>query len=205
MRPELELLYRASKNPIAFIDESYETHGESTFYILGIALVNSSRLLQVRKNLTAINSGHAIHASDLYSSKKFDLLNEAIKLVAEDHDNADILLSSPLLAGDTSGEKTRQHCLEQAFLRIQREFGTTIFILDSRRLKDADESDRRTVRDLRKAARLERSTQIRHLWPGEEILLSLPDLLAWTYRQTITKNDNQWFEPLAPNVRITQL
>lgn len=203
MRPDLESLYRQTKNSVAFIDESYETRGDSTFYILAIALVEPRRLQDVRERLRLLNGGHALHASELYSAKQFDLLRTGIGLVAQDHDNADLVVTSPLLPDDSSGEIARQNCLRLALVAIQAEFDTDLFVLDSRNLRDADESDRRTMRDLRKSGELRRATNLRHLWPSEEILLSLPDLIAWSYRQVITKDDTQWFDPLAESVAVT--
>lgn len=203
MRPDLEMLYRLAKAPVAFIDESYETRGDSTFYILGAVLVHPERLNLVRQNLARLNSGHPIHASDLYSSKNLELLNQAIELVADDHDNADLVISSPLIKGDSNGEASRQACLRTALIEIQKEFATELFVLDSRRLKDADDADRRTVSDLRKLSKVSRTTAIRHVWPTEEILLSLPDVVAWSYRQILTKNDTRWFQPLEPSVRVS--
>jgi len=205
MRPDLEMLYRLAKAPVAFIDESYETHGASTFYILGIVLVLPGRLNLVRRNLSQLNGGHPIHASDLYSSKNLELLNQAIGLVADDHDNADLVISSPLIKGDSNGEQSRQACLKRALIDVQREFQTELFVLDSRRLRDADDADRRTLSDLRKSSQVSRATAIRHVWPTEEILLSLPDVVAWSYRQILTKKDVRWFQPLESSVRISDI
>jgi hypothetical protein len=174
-------------------------------YILGVVMIDSDRLESVRSRISNLNAGHPIHASDLYSIRNFELLESAISLVANDHDNADILYASPLADDDKSGEKTRQRCLASALVAIQGEFGSSIFVLDSRRLKDADTNDRRTANDLRKAGLISRNTRLIHLWPTEEILLSCPDVLAWSYRQTITKNEPRWFSLLASEVRVTLL
>lgn len=205
MRPDIEVLYRGSVAPIAFIDESFETRGDSTFYILGIALIRPDRLHSVRQRFTRLNNGHPIHASELNFDRNTKLLMESILQVASEHDNADVIVATPLATQDSSGEAARQRCLREAVVTLQTEFGTKVFILDSRSLKDADESDRRTVRDLRRAALIDRETVIRHLWPAEEILLSLPDLIAWAYRQKLTKGEAAWFDLFEDDVKITYL
>jgi hypothetical protein len=199
------MLYRLSPNPIAFIDESYETRGDGTFYLLGLVLIAPARLGQVRNRIAELNAGHPIHASALNSVKSHELLDAAVALLAFDHDSADIIFSSPLQVADISGEKTRQKCLAAALVSIQKEFSTTVFVLDSRSLKDADDSDRRTASDLRRAGALDRNTRLVHAWPREELLLSLPDVLAWSFRQTVTNYESRWFEPLRPEVRVTQV
>ena len=205
MRPDLESLYRKSIAPIAFIDESFETRGDSTFYILAIALIKPKRLETVRARFSSLNAGHPLHASDLNFDRNTKLLMESIRQVASDHDNADVIVATPLTKQDLSGEEARQRCLRDALPRLQAEFGTKLFIVDSRGLKDADESDRRTMRDLRRARHLDRETEFRHVWPTEEILLSLPDLIAWAYRQKLTKGETTWFDMFDDEVKITYL
>jgi hypothetical protein len=117
----------------------------------------------------------------------------------------DIIYARPLQIGDITGEKTRQLCLQTALSNLHREFETELFVLDSRRLKDADESDRRTAGDLRKAGTLSRDTRLLHVWPAEELLLSLADILAWSYRQKFTKRDSRWFAPLEAEVKVTRV
>lgn len=205
MRPDLEMLYRLSVGPIAFIDESYETRGESTFYILAVVMIDAVRLSAVRNRISELNGGHPIHSSALNSAKSHLLLEGAVGLLAREHDCADIVFASPLLGEDPSAEKTRQVCLASALVSIQEEFSTTVFVLDSRRLKDADDSDRRTASDLRRSRALARNTRLIHVWPNEELLLSLPDVLAWSFRQTLTNREPRWFEPLKREVRVNHL
>jgi hypothetical protein len=205
LRPDIQSLYRSTKHPIAFIDESFETRGPDSFYILAIVLVEPARLDSVRQRVAKLNSGHAIHASDLGFKKAYGLLDDSVALLANDHDSADIIYARPFQNGDITGEKTRQLCLQTALSTLHREFETELFVLDSRRLKDADESDRRTAGDLRKVRKLSRNARLLHVWPAEELLLSLADILAWTYRQKLTNRDSRWFSALEAEVKVTRV
>lgn len=204
MRPAVEVMFRSSK-PFAFVDESFETQGTDTFYILAVVMITASRLQTVRSRLEKLNGGHAIHASHLNAKRDFELIELAVELLAHDHDSAEVIFASPLLSDDRNGEATRQKCLAQALVTIHREYEVSVAVLDSRKLKDADDSDRRTISDLRKTGHLPRDFKLLHAWPAEELLLGLPDILAWTYRQTVTKNEPRWFETLASEVRVTEI
>jgi hypothetical protein len=205
LRPDIQSLYRSTKHCIAFIDESFETNGPDSFYILAVVLVEPARLDSVRQRVANLNSGHAIHASDLGFNKAYSLLDESVALLANDHDSADIIYARPLQIGDTTGEKTRQTCLQTALSTLHEEFHTELFVLDSRRLKDANDSDRRTAGDLRRAGKLSRDVRLLHVWPTEELLLSLADILAWAYRQKLTNRDSRWFSPLEAEVKVTRV
>lgn len=198
---QLEQHYAGNQNPVAFIDESFELSHANTFYIVGLAVVNSEELHDTRQTLLDFYGGDALHASEMFHRNEVESLRQATELVAKNHDGLDIVVCAPITEEDTTGEGARRRCLEFVLPKIHSEYGTELFVFDKRKLLKQDVY---VANDLRASKELSRESIIHHCQPSEEPLLGLPDVLAWSYRQHHLKR-TEWFAPMKGKAQITIL
>ena len=140
----------------------------------------------------------------MYARKELDTLKQAIELVSRQHDGMDIVVCAPI---GTDRDSARARCLSNAAAKVHADFGTSLFVLDSQSTPTENKLDQRTFRDLRAASdgRLHRDTVAIHCRPSDELLLGMPDVVAWAYRQQHVRNDRTWFEPLREFTVVTVL
>jgi hypothetical protein len=205
MDRQLHRLYAENGNAVAFIDESYELRSGETFYILATALVYPQYLSQTRTALLDAYGQEAIHAAPMFSRMEFDSLRKVINLCSVNNDGMDVIVQSPVDDGDTRGEQARRRCLEFVVPLLHHEEKTTLFILDSLSNPVANRKDRFVFQDLRQSGQVGRQVREHHAFPAVEPLLGLPDLLAWSFRQRLTRRDDSWFGPLEGNTRIHEI
>ncbi len=205
MDPHLQRLYRENTGPVAFLDESYRADGATTYYIVATALVAPDYLSETRELLRNYYGGETMHAAPMYHRRELSSLRGGIDLAARHHDGADIVVHTPIAAGDRFGTHARHRCLAHLLPLLHAEDGVSLFVLDSFNREDANEADRRIFRDLRREGNLSRTTTEHHTRPSNEPLLGLPDLLAWAYRQEYTNRAREWFEPFREHTRVHEL
>lgn len=198
--------YARNVNPVAFIDESYETDASETFYVVAVAIVKPDELGASRRALSDFYGGSALHAAPMWRNAEYESLRQATELVAGQNDGMDVVICAPIVAGE-SRDEARAMCLSHAAAKVHTDFGTSLFVIDSLSTPTERELDQRTFSDLRKAGdgRLPRDSVAVHVRPSEEILLGLPDILAWSYRQEHTRGDGAWFEPMREFTEVTVL
>ncbi|MFV0434347.1 MAG: hypothetical protein ACK5LO_10235 [Leucobacter sp.] len=205
MDAHLQRLYRENTGPVAFMDESYREDGAVTYYIVATVLVAPDYLSSTRSLLRNYYSGETMHAAPMYHRREFASLRGGIDLAARHHDGADIVVHTPIAAGDRFGAEARRRCLAHVLPLLHAEDEVNLFVLDSFNREDANEADRRIFRDLRREGRLDRATAEHHTRPSNEPLLGLPDLLAWAYRQEYARQYPEWFEPFREHTRVHRL
>lgn len=205
MQNTLFRLYSQATSPIAFLDESYELREGRPFYILACALVDPGYLNSTRKALTDYYDGEPMHASTMFNRLEFQSLRRGIELIATQHDGLDLVIQAPLGPNDPIGSIARKRCIEILAPMIHQEESTTLFVFDAVKPASQMKSDKFTFRDLRELGVLNRNVTEVHARPSDEPLLGLPDLLAWSYRQSVTKRDNSWFLPLSSGTRVHKL
>jgi len=189
--------YMANTMPVAYFDESFETGSTHTFYVVAVAVVANDAVAESREALRAFYGGDALHAAPMFARREIATLRQATLLVARQNEGMDIVVCAPISAGD-SRDDARAKCLSFAAAKVHRDFGTTMFVLDALGTPTENNLDQRTFRDLRHRSvnGLHRDTVAHHCRPSQELLLGLPDVLAWSYRQEHVKNDKSWFEPM---------
>ncbi|MHA3724414.1 hypothetical protein ACXR2T_11095 [Leucobacter sp. HY1910] len=202
---QLHRLYAENRAPIAFLDESYELREGKTFYIIASAIVYPDDLDRSRTALLEFYGGDTMHASPMYRRNELTSLRSALSLAASQHDGMDVVVQTAVDLDDDHGHSARRRCLSFIAPLLHKEEGTTLFVLDSLETPAANRHDRFTFGDLRRAGTLHRDATEYHARPSAEPLLGLPDLLAWAYRQQITRNDASWFAPLARDTRVHEL
>lgn len=205
MDEKLHRLYAQNRDPVAFLDESYELHEGKTFYILASALVYPDFIPSTRDVLKTFYDGETMHAAPMYRRNEFESLRRAIALVATQNDGMDVVVQAPVEPDDAHGWAARRKCLSFIAPLLHAEEGTTLFVLDSLATPAAEQHDRFTFGDLRKSGQIGRNVAEHHTRPSNEPLLGLPDLIAWSYRQRATRRSREWFEPLTTHTRIHQL
>jgi hypothetical protein len=190
--------------PVAYFDESFETGPSDTFYVIAVAVVAQDALAESREALRVFYGGDALHAAPMFARREVETLRQATMLVAKQNDGMDIVVCAPISVGD-SRDDARARCLSFAAAKVHEDFGTTLFVLDALGTPTENSLDQRTFRDLRRRAvnGLHRDTVAHHCRPSEELLLGLPDVLAWSYRQEHVRNDTSWFEPMREFTNIS--
>lgn len=196
--------YQRNVNPVAFIDESFETDARDTFYVIAVAVVNDSELGNTRQTFREFYGGSAVHASPMFKAAEYESLRQATRLVGTQNDGMDIVVCAPIQG---SRDDARSRCLSHAAAKVHADFGVSLFVLDQLGTPTEDRLDQRTFTNLRTPddGRLHRDTVAIHVRPSDELLLGLPDVLAWAYRQTHTRGDDTWFEPLRDCTEVTVL
>jgi len=191
---------------VAYLDESFETGAADTFYVVAVAVVSEDALTQSREALREFYGGEALHAAPMFARREVETLRQATALVASQNDGLDIVVCAPIVAGD-SRDDARARCLSFAAAKVHDNFGTQLFVLDSLSTPTENALDQRTFSDLRRKSvnGLHRDTVAHHCRPSTELLLGLPDVLAWSYRQEHVRNDRSWFEPMRECTEITIL
>ena len=205
MDRQLHRLYAENQHPVAFVDESYELRSGETFYILASALVYPEDLSQTRLSLLETYGNEAIHAAPMFQRMEYVSLRKAIELAATHHDGMDVIVQAPVAEGDTRGERARRRCLEYIVPLLHHNESVSLFVLDSLDNPMAIRRDRFVFSDLRQAGAVSRNVREHHAFPSMEPLLGLPDLLAWSFRQRLTRRDDSWFEPLSSETTIHSL
>jgi hypothetical protein len=198
--------YLLNKLPVAFFDESFEIVATDTFYVIAVAVVYNDDLDVSRSALADFYGGQALHAAPMYARGEKETLRQATELVAKQNDGMDIVICTQIDAKH-SRDEARARCLSYAASKAHKEFGTELFVLDALSTPTENELDQRTFKDLRKSAvnGLHRDTVAIHCRPSRELLLGLPDVLAWAYRQEHARHDTSWFEALRPHTDIKVL
>lgn len=196
--------YARNQNPVAFFDETFETDAKSTFYVVAVATVYDDMLVPTRTALSDFYGGDPLHAAPMWKNLEYESLRKATHLVAAQHDFMDLVVCAPI---EETRDAARAKCLSYAAEKVHREIGVSLFVIDSLSTPTANELDQRTFRDLRSGSNgvLSRDTVAVHCRPSEELLLGLPDVLAWAFRQKMTRNDPEWFEPLREYTEVKVL
>ena len=205
MDRQLHRLYAENQFPVAFVDESYELHNGETFYILASALVYPEDILGTRLSLLEAYGNEAIHAAPMFQRMEYESLRKVIELSATQHDGMDVIVQAPVAEEDNRGDQARRNCLEYIVPLLHHNEEVSLFILDSLENPMAVRRDQFVFRDLRQSHSVDRNVRVHHTFPSMEPLLGLPDLLAWSYRQHLTRRDDSWFEPLRRDTRIHSL
>jgi hypothetical protein len=166
--------------------------------------VKDHELSGTRQALHAFYNGNPLHAAPMWKNLEYESLRLATQLVAREHDYMDLVVCAPV---GESRDAARAKCLSFAAAKVHEEMGVSLFVLDSLGTPTENEIDQRTFSDLRSSGdgRLARDTVAVHCRPSEELLLGLPDVLAWAYRQELTRHDAEWFEPLREFTQVSVL
>lgn len=196
MDRQLQRLYAENQFPVAFVDESYELHRGKTFYILATALVYPKYLSDTRESLLEAYGAEALHAAPMFKRMEFGSLRSAIDLAAGKHDGMDVVVHAPVDKEDHRGQEARRRCLEFIVPLLHDSEDVSLFVLDALDNPVANRRDSLVFTDLRRAGVVPRTVRAHHAFPAEEPLLGLPDVLAWSFRQWLSRGDASWFDPL---------
>ena len=191
---------------MAFLDESFETDDKDSFYVIAVAVVKSHHIVSSRLALREFYGGSALHAAPMFDKREISTLRQATHLVGKQNDGMDIVICAPIQSG-TSRDEARAKCLSYAVTKVHQDFGTKLFVLDKLGTPTEDKLDLYTFGDLKRGhlKALSRDAVAVHCRPSEELLLGLPDIAAWAYRQKHTGRDRTWFEPLREFTEVTVL
>lgn len=200
-------LYRANKRATAYLDESFNLDEDTgqRFYILGCATVKCGWRTETREEIQKKFPDESIHAAPMWRDKRYSDLKKAANLVADEQDGLDIVICSPLAANDARGNQARLDCMRFLLPLVHKNNQVDLFVFDKPNLVDIISRDKRLFRDLIKEGLLSQSAAIHHAYPAHEPLLGLPDILAWSYRQTVTRQRDDWFNYFENQVSIYEL
>jgi hypothetical protein len=173
---------------------------------VALATVAHDELQSSRAALSSFYGGEALHAAPMYQRAEYESLRLATGLASDNNDGMDIVICAPI-AHEETRDQVRRRCLSAAVAKAHTDFGATAFVIDRLSTPPECAEDMRTIADMRKSGdgRLPRDAQAIHARPSEELLLGLPDILAWSYRQLHARQNGEWFEPFRDYCEVTVL
>lgn len=191
-RPELLELYRRARGSIAFIDETWDLREGRRFYLLSAVVVDAKRVV-VRSARLHRKHPDLWHASALWRDGKQKELARLTRDAATAHDTAHVFVAE-VPEEDRRGQHTRAWLLEEAATTLAGRFDVATFVIDSRKLPDADTADWRVFRRARSVGLVHRNVTAVHTRPSREKLLQAADMLAYAYRQKHVWNNESLIE-----------
>lgn len=204
MSDDLARLYRANSRSTAYLDESFEIDGKDTFFIMGCAVIEDGLRSTTRRELTEFYGG-TLHAAPMWAAGEKESLAKATELIATCHDGADVVVCAPLGKDDPHGDRARIKCIEYLAPILHAQDEVDLFVFDKPSTPSISKRDHWAFRDLVKAEKLSRAVAVGHVYPSEEPLLGLPDMIAWAYRQVHVSGNDSWFKPLRGKTRVHEI
>lgn len=192
---QLARLYQANKRSTAYLDESFHLDGLTgkTFFILACVTIKPGQRTPTRNALHQAFSGETIHAAPMWKNNQQDSLDQAARIAASENDGLDVVVVAPLANDDPQADRARLQCIRFLAPQLHQQDDVDLFVFDKPASPGIATRDTHAFRDLIKEGSLSRSVSIHHAYPNQEPLLGLPDILAWSYRQTLTRNNRRWF------------
>ncbi|WP_394163559.1 hypothetical protein [Galactobacter valiniphilus] len=209
-RAQLEALYARETGSIAFLDESYRQHRgrdntEIPFYAMAAAIVEVDQLADLRREIEGYGAWRnnrmewhtnqdlredparaAALINTINSSGVFNIITVRVP-VQESGENAARNAALARLAHEVTQGAGAPRLLVADHFNETKEPGRA-------------RKDRNLIGALRHNGLVPDGTTMQHGHPGEEQLLWVPDLVAYTFRRHMALGEDEWF-PRFENVR----
>lgn len=204
--PTLSTLYRRTKGPVAYIDESYREplrSNERPFYTMSAVIVGRDQGELIRDVLMDIPGSRYWHTTEAYRTEPGKrVIAEMIDYLAEAVDYNIITVQTEVRREDPGMHQARDEALSALAKEVTRGSGNDavrLMVLESRNKNyypHGDRDDNRVLSRLADSNAIDPSTRFHHTSPGKEPLLWAADLSVWAYRRQIAVGDKYWFAPL---------
>ncbi|MFE4457989.1 hypothetical protein ACFROC_11605 [Nocardia tengchongensis] len=192
--------YRRTKGPVAFLDESYQTHNPDvnpaqTFYVFTAVVVRLPDMDELRDGLRQIAGSDYWHSTEaLQDSDGPAAMQDMLEFLAEGSEPCVIAHRVPIDADDHDGEAARRACYRGVAIELAgggdgRWDPVDLLVLEERNQDNFRNKDRRNHSELVAEQRIPRNTRLLPTSPKFEHLLWLPDLVSSAYRRSLTHRD----------------
>ena len=192
--PALKTLYKSlqRKNYVLFLDETYDGKSRTNtpaFYIVSGALIKAEHLARTRQDIQEIVGSNYWHSTEaMQTSQGKSTAVELLKYCSEVKDT--YFISHKIHINHKHLEHARRDCIKALLKECQREVsGLKAIIIEAQQKRSFDDWDRSTVRQMKQNKELPRETAFMSVSPYQEPLLWLPDLVALSYRRSLTHSD----------------
>lgn len=204
--PVLSTLYRRTKGPVAYIDESYREpmrSNERPFYTMSAVIVGRDQGELIRDVLMDIPGSRYWHTTEAYRTEPGKrVIAEMIDYLAEAIEYNIITVQTEVRREDPGMHQARDEALSALAKEVTRGAGNDavrLMVLESRNRNyypNGDRDDNSVLSRLADSNAIDPSTRFHHTSPGKEPLLWAADLSVWAYRRQIAVGDKYWFAPL---------
>lgn len=192
--PALKTLYTSlqRKNYVLFLDETYDSKGSMkapAFYIVSGVLIKAEHLAQTRQDIQEIVRSNYWHSTEALQTSQGQ--RTAVKLLEYCSEVKDTyFISHKSHVHQKPLEHARRDCIKALLKSCQTEVsGLKAIIIESQQKRSFDDWDRSTVRQMKQNKDLPREVAFISVSPYQEPLLWLPDLVALSYRRSLTHSD----------------
>jgi hypothetical protein len=200
---DLRELYLNSSGPIAYIDESYSAPKQARgngFYLLTAVILERDRVSVVRSKLRTIARVERWHTTDAAGTTGGPERIVRMTRYLADTATSVIAAQTSIPPSDRDADGARAQCFEMLLgdLCDKGELERNgLVVIERRRDIDQRREDGRTVNRLRSRGIIHRNLLVHQGSPAGESLLWAPDVVSWAARQTITRHEKTYLEPLA--------
>ncbi|GAC85223.1 hypothetical protein GP2_031_00350 [Gordonia paraffinivorans NBRC 108238] len=192
--------YRGTKNPVAYLDESYQapdpiTAHRSTFYLFTAVIVAHESMDELRDGLRQIADSNWWHTTDaLQEPRGLAATKDMLDFLAEGGETCVVAHQVPVDSSDHDAEEARRACYRAlgTELAAGKPGGwdpVELFVLEKRNQSNFRNKDAKNHKELVREQAIPRHTRLLQTSPSIERLLWLPDLVSAAYRRTITHSD----------------
>lgn len=192
--------YRRTKGPVAFLDESYQTHNPDvnpaeTFYVFTAVVVRMPDMCELRDGLRQIAGSDYWHSTEaLQDPDGPDAMKDMLEFLAEGSEPCVIAHRVPVDVDDHDGETARRACYRSVAIELAaggegRWDPVELLVLEERNHLTLRGKDQRNHRELVSEKRIPRNTRLVQMSPKFEHLLWLPDVVSSAYRRSLTHHD----------------
>ncbi|QJU54216.1 hypothetical protein SCB71_13740 [Herbiconiux sp. KACC 21604] len=205
--------YLNSSGRIAHVDESYRAPRQArgdAFYLLTAVVFERDRIAAVRAKLREIAEVERWHTTDQGRDDRgrAKILKMARYLASS---SASVIVAqSEISPSDGDAELARRQCFATLLgdLCARGEIARNGLVVVERRRDFGQRAlDQKTLHRLRSTGTIHRNLLVHQASPGGECMLWAPDVVAWSARQMVVRNNKVYVEPLARarSVRIIRV
>ncbi|MEW1738814.1 hypothetical protein AB0346_22965 [Nocardia beijingensis] len=193
--------YRRTKGPVAYLDESYQTHNPDvnpteTFYVFTAVVVRQPDMAELRSGLRQIVDGTYWHSTEaLQDPDGPAAMKDMLEFLAEGSEPCVIAHRVPVAADDKDGEAARRACYRGVAAELAaggdgRWDPVELLVLEERNQQNFRNKDRANHKELVSENSKFRNVRLLQTSPKFEHLLWLPDVVSSAYRRSLTHRDS---------------
>jgi hypothetical protein len=193
-------LYKRSKGPIAYIDESYsapEDNKGRVFYILSAIVIERSDIIRIRKDFINISPSGRWHSYELGKTAQGQKCIETMTSYLAENTMSIITVKGSISPEDPKGEAARRDCFTKLFQELLKSHipkDQGLIVLERRTAGPQRQADIFTMDILRRESILSQRTLIFEGTPRTECLLWGPDAISWSTHRLLLKDEKRYIE-----------
>lgn len=209
-RAELEVLYANETGSVAFLDESYRQHRgrdnkEIPFYSMAAAIVEVDQLADLRREIEGYGAWRNNRMEWHTNQDLRDDPDRASALIDAINDSGVFSIVTVRVPVPENGEwEARNAALARLGYEVTQGVGAPKLLIADHFRNNTEagraHADKQLIGAMAHSHILPEGTSLQHGHPGQEQLLWVPDLVAYTFRRHMALAEDDWF-PRLENVR----